>query len=94
MENYVDRKEFDALKEEVKEIKLEMVKNADLLQQIDKKIDVINEKILSTKQMEELKLTPLKEKIDKLEGNNTWLWRTAIGGILGLAIKILFDVVK
>ena len=73
MENYVDRKEFDALKEEVKEIKLEMVKNADLLQQIDKKIDIINEKILSTKQMEELKITPLKEKIDKLEGNNTWL---------------------
>ena len=94
MENYVDRKEFDALKEEVKEIKLEMVKNADLLQQIDKKIDIINEKILSTKQMEELKITPLKEKIDKLEGNNTWLWRTITATIIGLAIELLFNFSK
>ena len=36
MEEYVDRKEFELLKEEVKEIKVEMKSNADLLNSIDK----------------------------------------------------------
>lgn len=94
MESYVDRKEFEALKEEVKEIKLEMTKNADLLQSIDKKIDIINEKILNTKQMEELKLNPLKEKIEKIESNNSWLWRTITATIIGLAIEVLFNIAK
>ena len=94
MEAYVDRKEFEALKEEVKEIKLEMSKNADLLQSIDKKIDIINEKILNTKQMEELKLNPLKEKIEKIESNNSWLWRTITATIIGLAIEVLFNLAK
>lgn len=94
MENYVDRKEFETLKEEVKEIKLEMTKNADLLQNIDKKIDIINEKILNTKQMEELKLNPLKEKIEKIENNNSWLWRTITATIIGLAIEVLFNIAK
>jgi predicted nucleic acid-binding Zn-ribbon protein len=94
MESYVDRKEFEALKEEVKEIKLEMTKNADLLQSIDKKIDIINEKILNTKQMEELKLNPLKEKIEKIENNNSWLWRTITATIIGLAIEVLFNLAK
>ena len=92
MENFVDRKEFEQLKDEVKEIKIEMTKNATLLQSIDKKIDLIDQKMLNTKEMEELKLNPLKEKIEKIENNNNWLWKTVIGGILGLAIKILFDM--
>ena len=92
METYVDRKEFELLKEEVKEIKTEMTKNATLLYNIDKKLDVINEKILSTTQMEELKLKPLTDKVEKVESNQSWLWKSVIGTILGLAIKILFDV--
>jgi len=94
MESYVERKEFESLKEEVKEIKTEMTKNADLLQNIDKKIDIINEKILNTKQMEELKLNPLKEKIEKIESNNSWLWRTITATIIGLAIEVLFNIAK
>ena len=94
MESYVDRKEFELLKTEVKEIKLEMTKNADLLQSIDKKIDLINQRILSTEQMEELKLNPLKEKIERIENSSTWLWRTSVGGVIGLIVKILFDVNK
>lgn len=91
MESYVDRKEFEALKDEVKEIKIEMNKNADLLHSIDKKIDVISGNILNSTQVEELKINPLKEKIQKIESSNTWLWRTIAGAIITIVVKIIFD---
>lgn len=91
MEEYVDRKEFELLKEEVKEIKVEMKSNADLLNSIDKKIDSINSKIQSNEKITNLTIEPLEARINKIESNNTWLWRTIAGAIITLIVKIIFD---
>lgn len=40
-ENFVSREEFNGLKQEVQGLKIEMNENKGLLQQINKKIDVI-----------------------------------------------------
>jgi len=32
----------------------------------------------------------LKDRLDKVEGNQTWLWRTTIGGIIAGAITFIF----
>ena len=44
-ENYVSREEFNNLKQEVQELKIEINENKGLLVQIDKKCDVIAERI-------------------------------------------------
>ena len=92
MEAYVDRTEFEALKKEVEEIKAEQNKNADLLHEIDKKIDVICGSMKNSEKYEELKFKPLAEKVEKIESSNTWLWRAIAGAIITLAVKIIFDV--
>lgn len=94
MEEYVSKTEFNTLKEEVNDIKKEMAESAKILQAIDKKIDVINEKITTADKIDDLKINPLAKRIEKLEDGQSWLWKTAIGGIIGLAIKVLFDVSK
>lgn len=93
-EEYVLRDEFNNLKAEVQEIKEEVSEYRKLLLQIDKKIDVINEKLVNGEKIDELKLKPLDKRIDKLENSQDWLWKTVIGSILGLAIKIIFDINK
>ena len=77
-ENYVNREEFNNLKQEVQELKIEMNENKGLLQQIDKKIDVIAERIDNTTKLSDLqnenietrinaKMEPLKKDILKNE---------------------------
>lgn len=89
-ENYVNRIEFDALKNEVQEIKASMKDNKQLLQKIDKKVDVISEKINNSDKMEELKIEPLKSRVEKLEKHQNYLWEIVIGAVvmavLGLVI--------
>lgn len=84
-ENYVNRKEFEDLKKEVNDIKESMKDNGKLLQKIDKQIDVIVTKLEHANNTEDLKLKPindktsdLEKKIEKVEGNQTWLWRLLI----------------
>lgn len=96
-ENYVNRLEFDSLKDEVKEIKASMKANSTLLQDIDKKVDIIAEKVTNANTVEELKIKPLKEevdkqdkKIEKLEANQLWLWRTTIAAIIGIILNAIF----
>lgn len=96
-ESYVNRVEFDALKDEVKEIKKAMEINESLLQSIDKKVDIIAEKIQSANQIEELKIKPLNDgikavetRIEKVEGNQTWLWRTVATVIIGIVLQFIF----
>lgn len=93
-EDYVSRDEFNNLKLEVQELKKEIDENKKLLLQIDKKIDVITEKMASNDKIDELKLQPLDARINKIESNQEWLWKTVIASILGLAIKIIFDISK
>lgn len=93
-EDYVSRNEFNTLKNEVQELKEEVGEYKQLLMQIDKKCDVITEKIANGEKIDELKLKPLENRVNKLENSQDWLWKTTIGSILGLAIKIIFDVTK
>ena len=80
---YVTKEELQNVKEkirqvneDVKEVKTEMIESGKLLQTIDKKIDVINEKINSADEKEALKLEPIDKRISKLEENQSWLRKT------------------
>lgn len=88
----VSREEFDALVEKVN--KLEKITDGQtlLLQEIDKKLDVITEKLNSSKTIEELKIKPIEEKVNKIEDNNRWLWRTIVGAIIGILINGIITI--
>lgn len=109
-EEFVSRNEFNNLKTEVQEIKIEMNENKDILQAISRKCDVITERLENTSKISDLqnenietritsKLEPIKKdiasnkkEIDEINDNRKWLWR-AIGSVLiGIVIKLIFDV--
>lgn len=89
-EDFVSRNEFNTLKNEVQEIKEEVTEYRSLLQQIDKKIDVIGEKIVNGEKIDELKIQPIEKRLQKLEDNQGWLWKLCasiiITGIIGAII--------
>lgn len=88
----VSREEFDALVEKVKKLEEITDDQTLLLQEIDKKLDVITEKLSSSKTIEELKIKPIEEKVNKIEDNNRWLWRTIVGVIVGILINGLITI--
>ena len=75
-EEYISRNEFNGLKQEVQELKEEVSEYKGILTQIDKKIDVIGEKIANGEKIDELKLQPLEKRVTKLEENHSWLSKT------------------
>lgn len=89
-ENFVKKEEFEALKEEVKEIKQDMIESGKLLQAIDKKIDVISEKLVNNDKVNELKLEPMEKRIAQLEDNQKWLVRTVILEVVGIVCAFIF----
>ena len=98
---FVSREEFNNLKSEVAEIKEEMSKNSEVLQSIDKKTSIIFEKLDNFEKVSNMQIEPLKKDITKntedikeIKSNNQWLWRTSLGIILSIVIKIIFDVYK
>lgn len=111
-DEFVKREEFENLKKEVDDIKLELSKSAEILQKIDKKIDIIFERFENSNKLNELqkqnietainaKIEPLKkdisdntEEIKEIKDNNKWLWRTLASTIIGIVIKIIFDLTK
>lgn len=93
-QNFVSRQEFEKLEKKVNKIEETMNENFDLLTKIDKKVDLINEKIITSGKIEDLKLEPLDTRVRKIEDNQSWLWRTVGATIIGIAIKILLDVSK
>ena len=88
----VSREEFDALVEKVNKLEKITDDQTLLLQEIDKKLDVITEKLNSSKTIEELKIKPIEEKVNKIEDNNRWLWRTIVGVIVGILINGLITI--
>lgn len=88
----VSREEFDALVEKVKKLEEITDDQTNLLQEIDKKLDVITEKLSSSSTIEELKMKPIKEKVDKIEDNNRWLWRTIGCALIGLLINGIITI--
>lgn len=104
-EDNVSRAEFNQLKEEVKAIKNEMAESSKILQAIDKKIDVIDAKMVTSGEIEALKLKPLeqqvealKEEITTLKENSKWLKRTLFttigGGLFAIILEVIVYVVK
>ena len=75
-EDFVSRNEFNGLKQEVQELKEEVNEYKAILMQIDKKCDVITEKIANGEKIDELKLQPLEKRVTKLEENHSWLSKT------------------
>lgn len=93
-ENFVTRNEFNSLKQEVQELKVEFNESKNILTMIDKKIDVITEKIANGEKIDELKLQPIEKRIQKLEDTSVWLQRLLAGTIIGIVIKVFFEVAK
>lgn len=94
MEQYVNKSEFERLEKDVQEIKASREKDSQLLMAIDKKIDIISERIKNTDQTDDLKLQQLTARVKKLEETLTWVSRTLAGTIIGIIIKIILDVYK
>lgn len=88
----VSREEFDALVEKVKKLEKITDDQTVLLQEIDKKLDVITEKLSSSKTIEELKIKPIEEKVNKIEDNSKWLWRTIGCALIGLLINGIITI--
>lgn len=92
MEKEVSRQEFDTLRKDVDELKEELNNSKEILQKIDKKLDVISEKMTSSEKIEELKYAPLEKRVDKIEDNSKWLWRTIAGALIGIVITAIFAI--
>ena len=94
MSEFVNREEFTALKEEVKEIKQDMVESNKILQEIDKKIDVISEKIINSETVSSLKIEPLEKRVTKIEDSQLWLRRAVIGGVFAIISEAIVFIIK
>lgn len=86
-ESYVSKEEFNILVKRVDKIETQNEKNEKLLQEVDKKVDIILEKIVNADKQEQLKLSPIEEKLGEVKDNQKWLWRTCGATLIGLIIK-------
>ena len=93
-EEYVSKTEFNLLKEEVNDIKKDMDESQRLLLAIDKKIDIINEKILTSDKIDKLKYSPLEKRVETLEDNQKWLRSSLIGEFLSIICGAIVYVVQ
>jgi cupin superfamily acireductone dioxygenase involved in methionine salvage len=74
-------------RETIQEIRERLVKIELLLENIPKSINLQLENL-------EDKLKVANHRIEDLEKNNTWLWRTIVGAVLSGAIALLFELSK
>ena len=70
-------------KETIQEIRERLVKIEMLLENIPQSINLQLENL-------EDKLKVANHRIEDLEKNNTWLWRTIVGAVVAGAIALLF----
>lgn len=101
MSEFVSREEFENLKSEVAEMKDDLSKSSELLKNIDKRTDIILEKLDNFSTVYNMRIEPLKKDIEKnsedikeLKDNSKWLWKTIATTIIGIVIKIIFDMSK
>lgn len=101
MSEFVSREEFENLKSEVAEIKEDLSKSSELLINIDKRTDVILEKLNNLDKVSNMQIEPLKKDITKntedikeIKSNTQWLWKAVGTTIIGIVIKVVFDVYK
>lgn len=93
-EEFVSKKEFENLEKKVNKIEEELNKSSVLLTEIDKKVDRIFVKLEDSNRIDDLTLKPINDRLNKLEGNYSWLWKTVGATIIGIVVKIIFDVSK
>lgn len=86
----VSREEFDALVEKVNKLESTTDLQTGLLQAIDKKIDVIDQKLGSSTEINNLKIQPIEDRVDKLEDSNKWGWRAIAGALIGVVVNSFF----
>lgn len=101
MSEFVSREEFENLKSEVAEIKEDLSKSSELLKNIDKRTDIILEKLDNFDKISNMQIEPLKKDITKntedikeIKSNSQWLWKAVGTTIIGIVIKVVFDVYK
>lgn len=94
MSEFVSREEFENLKSEVAEIKEEMSKSGELLKNIDKRTDIILEKLEGLNKISNMQIEPIKKDIEELKSNSQWIWRTLASVIIGIIAKIIFDFTR
>lgn len=94
MSEFVSREEFENLKSEVAEIKDEMSKSGELLKNIDKRTDIILEKLEGFNKISNMQIEPIKKDIEELKSNSQWLWRTIASVIIGIVVKVIFDMYR
>ena len=87
---FVTRVEFETLAKEVTELKNNMSEIEKLFRTIDKKIDVIAEKINSTENVTELKIKPLEQRVSNLEDSQKWLIRAILGEVIAIVGVFIF----
>lgn len=73
----------------------------DVTQDILQRLTKIETLLENMNQTDDLKSKVLEEKIDvanhridDLEKNNTWLWRTIAGSLIGMVIALLLKFIK
>lgn len=93
-ETFVSRKEFEKLEQKVDNLENAMNQNVSILTEIDKKVDLINAKITTSDTIEDLKLQPINKRVSSIEDGQKWLWRTIGSTLIGIVIKIVFDISK
>lgn len=94
MDNYVNREEFEALKEKVNKIENDAEQASKLLIEIDKKVDGILIKLSDNETVNELTIKPINERIKKIEDNQKWLWRTIAGSIITIILNLIANFIK
>ena len=108
-EEFVNKKEFEDFKEETKEnfktINSELKGYESVLHKIDKNVDSIIVKLQEndksektekdlTEKIVDLKMAPVKEKVDSLEKAKIWLTRLLAASIIGLVFEAIAIVIK
>lgn len=94
MDNYVNREEFEALKEKVNKIENDTEQASKLLMEIDKKVDGILIKLSDNETVNQLTIKPINERIKKIEDNQKWLWRTIAGSIITIILNLIANFIK
>jgi predicted nucleic acid-binding Zn-ribbon protein len=89
-ENFVTKAEFEDLKKQVDKLESNMSEIEHLFQAIDKKIDVISEKINSGTNVTDLKIKPIEKRVFDLEESHKWVIRAIIGEVIAIVCAFIF----
>lgn len=101
MQDFVSKDEFVSFKQETNQKFIELNKKLTPIQEIQITSAKILERIESIDKNHELKdklieekINPIKEKVEKVEDNNKWLWRTVGATIIGLVLNYLIKIIS